>query len=719
LVRAAEKLQSWRQSGRLPADYRGIIASTDLANYCAWFAPLEKVYLNGNFNHHRKELPDYINIRGDLGLNYREGKPPDERAVGTLMNKVGAEYLAFASTQGETPNSRYLIALSAMRLWGDAEHWSPWFWDGRNAIGGWQADPSSKSSAFAALRLDPIELAFGPNVQRLPAETVRQLAPPEGWEGEFLHGVGMTPPGVDEAIGWQLYKESVQLRYYVGEQLAGQLMNACMPLPNESIMHRRMLQFLGYPNRPQPETLAAIPFLSLRAARRAIAADPDHPDGYFVLYQALSDPELPLTEVERTIGQVTALRQCLMRLPTPERFRPNIYRAQPHAIARALAVHYYGRSKEKGLPVTGLPLDAPAFIILAESPLSAGAMGLAAENGRAFSVLWKFKNEARQIIGGPTLRAVDLARETMDLARRYAEKELDPNKPAEAKMLKDLKDDCKGIEEEYIKRNSQYERDKSAAASSKAILVEQVRAALRSNLVGEALRILTDKATDLPKEYGARIFEIVLIRMSLEMLTGRLEEAAADMEEAPKVIDSTPLPPDAKPEAIAQYRAVSHLQLDQMEYQKLNFEGNYQGAGDLLERNSQQVGKDLPPDPAESAFKLSKAIVDLGFERVLNGFDYIPVASLAFLGREVMVADAMKPFVQRQQKLRNVRSEAADFYYRRGFLSLLEGDIPAAKKRFEQSRQPGIAEWGIPEQRSQSAERLLKLIEEAEKATAK
>ena len=42
MVRAAEQLQSWRASRHLPDDSHGLIASGELANYCAWFAPRKR-----------------------------------------------------------------------------------------------------------------------------------------------------------------------------------------------------------------------------------------------------------------------------------------------------------------------------------------------------------------------------------------------------------------------------------------------------------------------------------------------------------------------------------------------------------------------------------------------------------------------------------------------------------------------------------------------------
>jgi hypothetical protein len=718
LVQAAQQLQTLRESGRLPPEVHGAIASVDLANYCAWFAPLEKVLLNGNYNHHRTEIPEFIAIRDSLGLLSRE--PPNANEVGAMLDKIGAEYLVIASTQGDSPGTRNSSRASVTGredvehrwmagLWADTDHWAPWYLDGRSTISGWRSTPQAKQATFTALRFDPVVLAFGSKAERLPATSVKPIPPIEGWEGEFLHGVGMSPPGVDEAFGWLMYKGLIQRQNAITEQLASVLWGSFIPVPSELTQHRLIMQILGNRRRPPPETFTAIPFLTLRAARRAIATDPDHPDSYLALYLALADTDLPITEAERTIGQVTALRQCLFRLPPPERFRPGIYRASPFMIARSLATLYYP------LRQPGLPLDLPALGILGDSSLVDGVTGVAEENRRLIPIPWRDRGRVRNVVGGPYLRALDLARETLVLAGKYAEKELSPDNKTE---MDGLKSATKALEDELVKKNQDYEREKLRGGEMK--IAAQVRTALKYNLVGEALRILTDKATDLPKEYGPNVFEIVLVQIALEMVTGRLEDAATDLEIAPKVLESSPMPPGIKREQALQFQAFKQAQLQGMTYQKLLFEGNYQGAGEILESSvSGQSEQDPSPSPAEAAFKLTQPLVALGRDQVLLGFQFIPVAPLAFIGRSVLLNDVMQPFLQRQQVLRAIRGNASTFFYQRGLLSLYEGDIPTAKKRFEQSRRPGVPEWGVPEQRNPNADRYLKLIEEAEKKALK
>jgi hypothetical protein len=297
------------------------------------------------------------------------------------------------------------------------------------------------------------------------------------------------------------------------------------------------------------------------------------------------------------------------------------------------------------------------------------------------------------------------------LAVKYAEIELTSDNKTEMDQLKSA---TKAIEDELVRKNQDYEREKLRGGEMK--IAAQVRTALKYSLVGEALRILTDKATDLPKEYGPEVFEIVLVQIALEMVTGRLEDAATDLEIAPKVLESSPMPPNIKKELYPRIQAIKNGQLQGMTYQKLVFEGNYQGAGEILESGmSGQSEQDPPPSPAEAAFKLSQPVASLGTDQVLQSFHFIPISPLVFIGRGVLLSDVMQPFSQRQQVLHAVRAAASNFFYQRGLLSLLEGDIPTAKKRFEQTRRPGVPEWGVPEQRNPNADRYLKLIEEAEK----
>src|SRR5439155_1142994 len=100
--------------------------------------------------------------------------------------------------------------------------------------------------------------------------------------------------------------------------------------------------------------------LALRAARQAIRASPDHPDGYFALAQVLADRDFPIPDGDRTVAQVTALRQCLLRLPPPAEFRRGFYLTSPTIVTRTLARLYLGRRYPTG-DFQGERVDAGAI----------------------------------------------------------------------------------------------------------------------------------------------------------------------------------------------------------------------------------------------------------------------------------------------------------------------------------------------------------------------
>jgi hypothetical protein len=73
-------------------------------------------------------------------------------------------------------------------------------------------------------------------------------------------------------------------------------------------------------------------------------------------------------------------------------------------------------------------------------------------------------------------------------------------------------------------------------------------------------------------------------------------------------------------------------------------------------------------------------------------------------------------FVDGRQQVATIRAQESEFFYRRGIIALIEGDIVGAKKRFEQTPLPAIKEWDLPAVRHADADRFLRLIELAEKS---
>jgi hypothetical protein len=584
---------------------------------------------------------------------------------------------------------------------------------------GWRPAVGAERPTFATLRLDPIVLAFGPGVERLPEGAVKPLPAVGGWENEFLGGTNFPPTGADEAIGWLLYKEVLQERQRVATGLAG-LWGNFSPAPGGMTFHRLAYSFLG-PGRssgPTEDAIAAIPLLALRAARRAIAADPDHPDGYFALARVLADRGLSMSDDERAAARATALRQCLNRMPPPERFRRGMYLASPSMVALMLAHLYLGSPQNPNQPGTGMPVNLPAFELLRVPMNMAGVQAAAAsalvqDDVRVARAPWGQPVPPGSRVFGPFLYPLDLARDSLILAEKYAA--VDSGDAAEARRkAEEIGAYLKVVDKEFTNANNLFERAK-LQAGGQLKLAQQVGHAFRFNLVGEALRLLTDKDTDLGKEFGTQALQMGLTRAALELAVGRLEDAAADLEFRAAEFDEMSTRPESRREL-----RVDELRpaLQSVTYQKLVFEGNYAMAGALMESLAAgRVGQDPPPTPEQARVKPGPLVAAPAVIPLLPlGSMLVASSPLDYVPRRELVAQLLAPYLQRQQELNALRFNASDFFFRRGVLFLMEGDIAEAKKRFQLTRRPGVPEWGVPERRHPEAERYLRLIEQAEKA---
>ena len=275
MVRAAEQLQSWRASGQLPDDSHGLIASGELANYCAWFAPREKVFMNTRYDFHRPEIPDYIGIRRELGLVPTDEIPDAKKLAEDLLNHR-IEYVAIHSGPGDG-----VLRIAAMQragvMWLDGTRWSPWYLNGRSMIAGWRDRPGHERPSFAALRFDPIALAFGKNAERLQPGEAKPIRPAMGWEEEFIRGVGLPPAGADESLAWFDYgraRSRLIERYLQGINLLIGSADHVVGGGNKVFGIGMTLANTGIRNVLSVDELSATPFLALRAAAGPLPPTP-------------------------------------------------------------------------------------------------------------------------------------------------------------------------------------------------------------------------------------------------------------------------------------------------------------------------------------------------------------------------------------------------------------------------------------------------------------
>jgi hypothetical protein len=718
MVRGARQLQAWREAGRLPAEARGVNASLEFGNYCTWFAPLEKVFVDGRYNFHRPEWRDYVSVRA--GLRLIEQDEPDPREPGETLRKVGAEYVALHAGPGDSPTLRLLARQVAVTQWLDWDHWSPWYFDGRNTINGWRPDRRSGKPTFEGLRVEPVVLAFGPGAERLPPGTTQPVRPVGGWEEAFIRSPGFPPPGVDEALTWRLYGEVASELQRSREQIAG-VWAASWVAPGGlswQQMLRDVVTYLTPPGRSRPaqDVGPSAAFLALRAARRAIADDPNHPDAYFALFRALGDPNLPLADTDRAIGRITALRQCLERMPAPGNYKPGVYLASPTEAAVQLALLYAGRRQQYQNVPAGIPVNERGLSLilrdrfLATSELVTDGKGITRVPTAALRQL------PVQVIEGPFLVPLDVIRDTFEKAQKYAEVEITDPANRE-KAVAELKAEQKAFDREYATNNNTYQAQRAGKK-----LPEQVRLALQKNLAGEALRLLT---TESPGDLGAEALDFHLCRVALELALGRLEDAADDL----RLLGSDP--------AVQQrMNGLQSLVFNSLQYQKCLLEGNYADAGRLMEQMSgAQLGEDptredraqFNPKPFVENKKavLGWNVAALSALLAPNPWDlaarsFAPEAELVGYAAQVSPTEvrSFPGFLTLQSRLAQHRAVQADFFVRRGVLFVYEGDIPAAEQRFLQTRLPAVQEWGLPAFRSPVAERYLAMFADARRLAA-
>ena len=339
------------------------------------------------------------------------------------------------------------------------------------------------------------------------------------------------------------------------------------------------------------------------------------------------------------------------------------------------------------------------------------------------------------VVGGPTLLPLDVARETIQLALRYAPAEWAGDLPAEEvkKRVQGMEAFLKELEGEVVRANDRHSQVKAAGQPLPAL----VDAARYIGLTGKALKLLSDKDTDVVKEYKEQAPHAALLRVTLELAIGRLENASEFLTdltaaESAAAIEKVGLAPRAQ----------------QLRYQKALLAGDYKTAGELWEALAggeigalDKVGPAGPTLDRQLILAAATAVHQTPEpEKVLAGLLQPPVlvplpplmtaalfraelTTRPATGRHPITMDVWKgDWVtlenSMQQRIAAHLEYEVTFFYKRGVLSLLEGDIPAAKRRFQQSERKPPKGWGLPNYASDEARQYLRQIEAAEKRAA-
>ena len=326
-------LEEWRASGKLPDDYRGIAINFDLANHIAWFAPREKVFVNGRFGHHLPELEEFIKARR-IFLDRQPGEPIENVEIANFREFCQGHDIAYAVYSGITlPPARRVDTAPLYQLTSYEGNYSLWHVDGRAVVLGDQLSKRARLDAFRGLAFDPVRLAFRPELAKSvgpPQDGARPATAEPTFLDPFVLDLPKPPPleSLDAAVWNEIaiqHAESDFLQRIRGwPPLAAAVGN---PVP------AAFAQEFGY--RADDMTVA-YQILALRAAYRAVAENPDHAEPYLVIAQAGgfgrgpgnarrgATASLPGLRAElKQQLEISGLRGYLARIPPPEKAGPN------------------------------------------------------------------------------------------------------------------------------------------------------------------------------------------------------------------------------------------------------------------------------------------------------------------------------------------------------------------------------------------------------------
>ncbi|HZY89264.1 MAG TPA: hypothetical protein VFE78_30860, partial [Gemmataceae bacterium] len=172
LQRVAETLADWRARGMFPHDGLGFAFHPAVADYCAWFAPTEKGFLDHRFTLFSPAvLREYEEVC--RGLSPAPGASEDEGGDWRrVLRERGVRYLVLYD-----PDLRRLAG-PLRNLSADGGDWALLRIDGRALVFAWRDGGANDAGRSDMLWFDPARLAFGP--QDAAAGAALPAAPGEG-----------------------------------------------------------------------------------------------------------------------------------------------------------------------------------------------------------------------------------------------------------------------------------------------------------------------------------------------------------------------------------------------------------------------------------------------------------------------------------------------------------------------------------------------------------
>jgi hypothetical protein len=363
LQRAAETLREWRRQEFLHDGERVFAVSPDAAHYGAWFSPGEEHFLDHRYQLFGEAVPDYEEVcrallPGLVPSAMREAENED----GKDWRQVLGDHKVSVVVYSDRDPQRLFAVLH--RLANDPKHWTLLDVSGQALIFGW--NEARPPGAFSPLAFDADRLAYGPQEDRAahalpaaPEQGPEELTPhrdywdrvsrppaPATWESPaatmYLHYSDDLHYAVDVETAQRQKQLQSTLSGYAASLAGVPALPSALPQAALQVVTSRSILFssgkaplrltrdqLGPFFAPLLERPPALPLLAIRAARRAVAANPEDSNAWLRLGQAYlllrnetcersNENLLPPLAQLRHVQIVTALEQAVRLNPDLE-----------------------------------------------------------------------------------------------------------------------------------------------------------------------------------------------------------------------------------------------------------------------------------------------------------------------------------------------------------------------------------------------------------------
>ena len=344
LKAAAQTIAGWRKQHLLPPQDQAHWCNTnpDLAQALAWYCPGERMYIDQRINLFPKTTEEYIVLRRSLAKGSEEQVAQDVSSWRDIFRARSIRFLLFYDPDLQQPSASVLF-----RRFASPNEWALLYMDGRTAIFGW-IDPENKETPngnkdqaapdpYKELRLNLDREAFGPQCQPAPAQRPARAPQQREWYTELWDSTPMRPLDANlEQMAWlhfisqrDVYQANNWLVWETPQvgRLRGAGLQSANPMlggpamawqtalathlafhftprnwprdnpaarngnptmnPLQGLARHLLLTHQFNSDQGPPGSL----FLALRAARRALAANPDNAQVYMrlgLIYNDLS-----------------------------------------------------------------------------------------------------------------------------------------------------------------------------------------------------------------------------------------------------------------------------------------------------------------------------------------------------------------------------------------------------------------------------------------------